>query len=167
MIEGARRHGHFDPRWHTEGLRPRHGKVDSLSMIRTGEVDPSIRRWENEGGRYSMTDEPDQEVGSCTEVPPAGLEWYAFLSRYFPSRRRHNHQALKAYEAYRSRAVAPSTFAADRGRHFPRERHQKETLEVLDIQQHLAGGADSFTSWVTTAPPASPLPQSRGNGGSV
>jgi len=28
---------------------------------------------------------------------------------------------------------------------------QKETLEVLDIQQHLVGGADAFTSWVTTA----------------
>jgi hypothetical protein len=44
---------------------------------------------------------------------------------------------------------------------------QKETLEVLDIQQHLVGGADSFTSWVTTAAPASPLPPSRRNGGSV
>jgi hypothetical protein len=44
---------------------------------------------------------------------------------------------------------------------------QKETLEVLDtIQQHLVGGADSITSWVTTGAPASPLPQSRGNGGS-
>ena len=45
---------------------------------------------------------------------------------------------------------------------------QKETLEVLDtIQQHLVGGADSITSWVTTAAPASPLPPSRGNGGSA
>jgi hypothetical protein len=44
---------------------------------------------------------------------------------------------------------------------------QKETLDVLDVQQHLAGGADSFTSWVTTPAPASPLPPSRGNGGSV
>ena len=40
---------------------------------------------------------------------------------------------------------------------------QKETLEVLDIQQRLVGGADAFTSWVTT----NPLPPSRGNGGSV
>lgn len=104
MIEGARRHGHFDPRWHTEGLRPRHGKAASLSMIRAGEVSPSILSWENEGGRYSMTDEPDELVGGCTEVPPAGLEWYAFLSRYFPYPRRHDHQALKAYEAYRSKA---------------------------------------------------------------
>jgi hypothetical protein len=44
---------------------------------------------------------------------------------------------------------------------------QKETREVLDIQQHLVGGADSFTSWVTTAPPVSPLPPPRRNGGSV
>lgn len=44
---------------------------------------------------------------------------------------------------------------------------QRETLEVRDIQQHLVGGADSFTSWVTTAAPASLLPPSRGNGGSA
>jgi hypothetical protein len=43
---------------------------------------------------------------------------------------------------------------------------QAETLEVLDtIQQHLVGGADSITSWVTTAAPTSPLAQARGNGG--
>jgi len=45
---------------------------------------------------------------------------------------------------------------------------QKETLEVLDtIQQHLVGGADSITSWVTATAPTSPLPPSRGNGGSA
>ena len=45
---------------------------------------------------------------------------------------------------------------------------QMETLEVLDtIQQHLVGGAESITSWVTTTAPASPLPPSRGNGGSA
>jgi hypothetical protein len=109
MIEGARRHGHFDPRWHTEGLRPHHGKVDSLAMIRTGEVSPSIHRRENEGGRYSMTEQPDQQVDSCIEDPPAGLEWYAFSSHYFPDRQRHDHQALKAYEAHRSKALAPTT----------------------------------------------------------
>jgi hypothetical protein len=84
-----------------------------------------------------MTDEPDEQVDSRIEYPHAGLEWYAFLSRYFPYRRRHDHQALKAYEAYRS----------------------KETLGVLaGVQQHLVGGADLFTSWVTTAAPANPLP---------
>jgi hypothetical protein len=68
---------------------------------------PSLLRWENEGGSYSMTDAPDLEVDGC-EKPPAGLDWYAFLSRYFPGRRRYDLEALKAYEAYRSAAVAPS-----------------------------------------------------------
>jgi hypothetical protein len=29
------------------------------------------------------------------------LEWSAFLARFFPNRRRHDFEALKAYEAYR------------------------------------------------------------------
>ena len=53
-----------------------------------------------------MTDELDLEVDGCEE-PPAGLEWYAFLSRYFPDRR-HDLEALKAYETYGSAALAPS-----------------------------------------------------------
>ena len=43
----------------------------------------------------------------------------------------------------------------------------REMLEVRDIQRHLVAGADSITSWVTTAAPATPLPPSRGNGGSA
>ena len=44
---------------------------------------------------------------------------------------------------------------------------QTETLEVLDtIQRHLVGGADSITSWVTTAAPAGSVSPSRGKGGS-
>ncbi len=40
---------------------------------------------------------------------PAGLEWYAFSGRYYPGRRRHDLEALKTYEAYRSAAIAPSS----------------------------------------------------------
>ena len=40
------------------------------------------------------------------EKPPAGLEWYAFSSRYFPDRRRHDLEVLKAYEAYAAAAAA-------------------------------------------------------------
>ncbi len=54
-----------------------------------------------------MTEQLEREVDGCVEVSPARLEWYAFLSRCFPNRRRHDHQALKAYEAYRSKAVPP------------------------------------------------------------
>lgn len=144
MIEAPRRHGHFDPRWHTNDLSPRDREDGRPPMIRTaGDADArvshvvsrfarqrhalapavagddglSIHRWENEGGSYSMTDELDLEVDSCVK-PPAGLEWYAFLSRYFPDRRRHDLEALKAYEAYGSAAAAPSI--SDRTRTAPR-----------------------------------------------
>jgi hypothetical protein len=54
-----------------------------------------------------MTDELDLEVNR-REQSPAGLEWYAFSTRYFPGRRRHDLDALRAFEAYRSTAVALS-----------------------------------------------------------
>jgi hypothetical protein len=150
MIEAPRRHGHFDPRWHTNGLSPRDREDDRPPMIRTaGDADahvshdvgrsppqrhaplpavaadngPSIHRWENEGGSYSKTDELDLEEDGC-EKPPAALEWYAFLSRYFPDRRRHDLEALKAYEAYRSAAAAP--YSSHRGRTAPRGGPQRD-----------------------------------------
>jgi hypothetical protein len=67
MIESSRRHGHSDPRWHTNGSRP------------SGALIPAAKGAEAR----------------------AGLEWYAFSSRYFPGRRRrHDLGAVKAYEAY-------------------------------------------------------------------
>lgn len=100
MIEARRRHGHFDPRWHTN----EHALLSAVA----GDDDPFLHSWENEGGSYSMTNAPALEVDGCEE-PPAGLEWYAFLSRYFPGRRRHDFEVLKAYEAYRSATDAPSS----------------------------------------------------------
>lgn len=95
MIESSRRHGHFDPRWHTNSSRPPRPLVPAAE-----DGDPSIQNWENEGGRYATTD----QTGA-----PAGLGWYAFFSRYFPGRRRHDLEALKAYETYRSAAAAPQS----------------------------------------------------------
>jgi hypothetical protein len=66
-----------------------------------------LQSWENEGGRLSTTDEPHTRV-TGGDVP-AGLDWYAFVHRYFPGRRRHDLEALKAYEAYRSAGVTPNT----------------------------------------------------------
>jgi hypothetical protein len=60
MIESSRRHRHFDPRWHANGLSPRDREAERAPMIRT--ADNAIRRWENEGGSYSMTDELDLEA---------------------------------------------------------------------------------------------------------
>ena len=93
MIESSRRHGQFDSRWHTESSRPPSALVPVAE-----DGDPSIQNWENEGGRYSTTNKADA---------PAGLNWYAFSGRYFPGRRRHDLEALTAYEAYRSFATAP------------------------------------------------------------
>jgi hypothetical protein len=103
LIEAARRHGHFDPRWHTNGLIPRDREDDRPPMNRptgnvnarvshdvprfprrrhelipavVGEGGTAIHSWENEGGSYSMTDEPDLEADGCEKTPP-GLEWYA------------------------------------------------------------------------------------------
>jgi hypothetical protein len=163
MIEAPRRHGHFDPRWHTNGLSSRDREDDRRSMIRTaGDADahvshdvgrsppqrhaplpavaadngPSIHRWENEGGSYSKTDELDLEGDGC-EKPPAALEWYAFLSRYFPDRRRHDLEALKAYEAYRSAAAAPCS--SHRSRTAPRRGRARSS----EASRTLAG--TSFT----------------------
>jgi hypothetical protein len=61
--------------------------------------DRPARQAEHEGAR-SSTGKPGRE-----NDPPAGLDWSAFLRRYFPGRRRHDLEALKAYEAYRSAAV--------------------------------------------------------------
>lgn len=95
MIDSSRRHGHFDPRWPTRSSRPPRAPIPAPE-----DGGPSIKSWENEGGRYSTNDRTDA---------PAGLEWYAFSSRYFPGRRRHDLEALKAYEAYRSAATAPQS----------------------------------------------------------
>lgn len=60
MIESSRRHGHFDRRWRANGLSPRDREAERAPMIRTD--GDAIRRWENEGGSYSMTDELDLEA---------------------------------------------------------------------------------------------------------
>jgi hypothetical protein len=56
--------------------------------------------------RYGRVDGPElaQDRVSGGESP-AGLDWYAFLACNFPVRRRHDLEALKAYEAHRSSVV--------------------------------------------------------------
>jgi hypothetical protein len=94
MIESSRRHGHFDARWHTKSVNSPRALVSPAH-----DGDP-IQSWENEGGRFSTSNENDAS---------AGLEWRAFSTRYFPGQRRHYLEALKAYEAYRSAAIEPSS----------------------------------------------------------
>jgi hypothetical protein len=53
------------------------------------------------------------------------LDWYGFLSKYFPGRRRHDLEALTAYGDYRSsRPVAePSAHLPDRSEGASHARH--------------------------------------------
>jgi hypothetical protein len=46
---------------------------------------------------------------------PAGLDWSAFRTSNFPGRRRHDLEALAAYEAYRSPAALTSGSAVGPG----------------------------------------------------
>ena len=52
-------------------------------------------RWEDEGGRVS-DEVPDSEPT---------LDWQGFHKRFFPDRRRHDLEAVLAYDAYRRRAT--------------------------------------------------------------
>jgi hypothetical protein len=61
--------------------------------------------WENEGGSTAYEPKLTRNCTSSAE-PPAGLDWHAFRTRFFPHRRRHDLEALAAYEAYRFSAVA-------------------------------------------------------------
>jgi hypothetical protein len=62
--------------------------------------------------RYGSFDAPElaQDHMSGGESP-AGLGWYAFLACYFPGRRRHDLEALEAYEAHRSSVVGTANDA--------------------------------------------------------
>lgn len=121
MVEPARRHGHFDPRFRLVVApdRPprltlvpasprsseRNGDVPDLVPRRLvlagagGREDARVTDWENEGGMYAV--EPEVAVPGSEELP-AGLDWYEFLADRFLGRRRHDLEALMAYEAYRS-----------------------------------------------------------------
>ena len=105
MIESSRRHGHFDTRWSLHGGRePR-----ALAPAEADNGGASLERWDDDGGRYRHESVPEVD-GS--KRAPTGLDWGAFLRRYFPRPRRHDLGALKAYETYRSASVSTSTTGA-------------------------------------------------------
>jgi hypothetical protein len=62
-------------------------------------------RWHTNGSR------PSGAVIPAADGAEAGLEWYAFAGRYFRGHRRHDLEAIKAYETYLSAAAAAA--AAD------------------------------------------------------
>jgi hypothetical protein len=75
-------------------------------VARPGDGVSPTESWENEGGSYSLSDEPElSSVRVSSEEPRAGLDWSGFVTECFPGRRPHDLEALTAYEAYRSSAV--------------------------------------------------------------
>jgi hypothetical protein len=104
MIESSRRHGHWDGRWNAQGRSP-----TAVANGRTNGGSATLQRWEDEGGRYSV-DGADAA---------AALDWTEFIGRYFPGRRRHDFEALTAYEAYRPERLSERPAPRSR-RHGPR-----------------------------------------------
>jgi hypothetical protein len=117
MAESARRHGHFDPRYRVAFRRsPKlsivsngSGSIDRREVVAVprprlvltgGRDDVRVADRENEGG-YVV--EPEQSDLGLAHLP-AGRGWYEFLAARYPDARRHDLEALKAYEAYRSLA---------------------------------------------------------------
>jgi hypothetical protein len=120
MLEASRRHGHYDTRFRLTVAPTRHPKLAlvpdapestrlanelepicrgvsrRLALASLGGLEDGLSSWEDEGGRWV---EPELAVSSH-ELSP-GLDWYAFLDGR-SSRRRHDLEALKAYEAYRA-----------------------------------------------------------------
>jgi hypothetical protein len=94
MIESSRRHGHFDTRWSLDGGR----ELRALASAEADNGGASLERWDEDGGRYRHESGPDVNGG---KPAPTGLDWGAFLRRYFPRSRRHDLEAVKAYETYR------------------------------------------------------------------
>ncbi len=94
MVEPARRHGHFDPRFAVAAAPARARR--KLRLVVASGQNGGLSRWEDEGGRTSV----ELDVPAAQQRPSPGLEWYGFLAAMFPQSRRHDGEALKGYEAY-------------------------------------------------------------------
>ena len=69
------------------------------------------------GSRAPAAATPDAGSTEADEAAVRGLDWQAFLARYFPGRRRHDLEALAAYGAYRTaaRPGGPEPASAESG----------------------------------------------------
>ena len=96
-VENARRHGHADPRF---AARPRLRLIIGGDAPAIDGVEPVVR----EPRGLTLT-EADDDVS-------AALEWLAFGERFFPDRRLHDFEAVKAYAAYRATGLVRAVSAA-------------------------------------------------------
>jgi hypothetical protein len=77
--------------------------ASSLTSTFSDQGVTAVAIWESEGGP-SVADPPelsDQGTRGGGGLP-VGLDWSAFSARFFPGRRRHDLEALRAYGAYRN-----------------------------------------------------------------
>jgi CspA family cold shock protein len=88
--------------------------------------------WEGEGGP-SVAEPPElSDEGTRRGGFPVGLDWSAFSARFFPGRRRHDLEALKAYEAYRNLSESETNYCLTDARatgHAQLER--PESIEIV------------------------------------
>ncbi len=96
MVEASRRHGHHDPRF---GPSRRKSHLHLVHAPDDGVDDEGLDAWEDEGGR---------SAASRATMPPAALDWEAFSWEFFPGRRRHDFEVVKAFEAYRATGALPA-----------------------------------------------------------
>lgn len=116
-VENARRHGHADPRFAArprlrlimggdgpsiDGVEPVVGEQRGLTPT---EAHDDVSAWENEGGRYATA---DVQVGKTRSA----RDWLAFREGFFPDRRVHDFEAVKAYAAYRATGLVRPVSAA-------------------------------------------------------
>jgi hypothetical protein len=76
--------------------------VSKTAFSYASEGQSAASAWDDDGGRPD-TEAPALAVPEATAQPiPEGLNWTTFSARFFPGRRRHDFEAVKAYEAYRN-----------------------------------------------------------------
>ena len=76
--------------------------ASSLTSTFSDQGATALASWEGEGGP-SVADRPQlSDQGRRRRGVPVGLDWSAFSARFFPGRRRHDLEALRAYGAYRN-----------------------------------------------------------------
>jgi hypothetical protein len=108
MFETSRRHGHYDTRF-ARSSAPRSKSHLSLvpALVERVDGDDGIEAWEDEGGLSPAPRDVAPE-------PHNRLGWEAFCETFFPGRRRHDFEAVKAYEAYRVTGAVPAAPTPDR-----------------------------------------------------
>ncbi len=102
MVESSRRHGHYDPRFGPSRRKSHLRLVPAPDVgVNDRSNDDGLDAWEEEGGQPAAFRAP--------AVQPPELDWEAFSREFFPGRRRHDFEVVKAYEVYRATGALPAT----------------------------------------------------------